>query len=227
MPLPPALRRAALASAKPTPAQVDDQTRRAQQAPLINEAQVTANAGLDQPPIGSMLMWPSLILPRDAKWLPCDGAILNQLLYPELFSYLGTTWNTGGETAEEFRVPNMGGRTPVGTGAGTGLTARTLADKWGAELHSLTSDQNGPHDHTGFTENNTHNHGGDTSVTETRVGLDVFAGNYQVVQNVTPYHTDVVNNDTHRHIINPSGLGSAHNNMQPSMALIFIIRALL
>lgn len=38
--------------------------------------------------------------------LPADGSVLNRDDYPDLFAHLGTTYNTGGEAADTFRLPN-------------------------------------------------------------------------------------------------------------------------
>jgi microcystin-dependent protein len=42
-----------------------------------------------------------------AGYLPCTGGQYNPVLYPELFAVIGTTFNTGGETAGFFRVPDL------------------------------------------------------------------------------------------------------------------------
>ena len=41
------------------------------------------------------------------SFLYCNGGEYNPLLYPELFAVLGTSFNTGGETAGFFRVPDL------------------------------------------------------------------------------------------------------------------------
>ena len=43
-------------------------------------------------------------------WLVCDGSVLKRGSYADLFDAIGTTFNTGGEAADEFRIPNMGGQ---------------------------------------------------------------------------------------------------------------------
>lgn len=39
--------------------------------------------------------------------LPCDGSVVKRAAWPELFAVIGTSWNTGGEAADEFRLPNI------------------------------------------------------------------------------------------------------------------------
>jgi len=41
------------------------------------------------------------------SYLYCNGAQYDSRIYPELFAVLGTQYNTGGETAGFFRVPNL------------------------------------------------------------------------------------------------------------------------
>lgn len=47
-------------------------------------------------------------------FLLCDGIVLSRGDYQELFSIIGTQYNTGGETASQFRLPNIKGRVIVG-----------------------------------------------------------------------------------------------------------------
>jgi microcystin-dependent protein len=41
------------------------------------------------------------------SYLYCDGDEYNPVLYPELYAVIGTQFNTGGETAGFFRVPDL------------------------------------------------------------------------------------------------------------------------
>jgi microcystin-dependent protein len=87
--------------------------------------------------------------PPDAKWLQVLGQILNRSDYPELAAKLDTTWNTGGETAAQFRLPTTNGRALVGAGpAQTGVTARPVATRWGVEAIALSVAQLPSHNHT-------------------------------------------------------------------------------
>lgn len=43
-------------------------------------------------------------------WFYCNGAVKNRIDYPELFGAIGTRWNTSGETAAQFRLPNLPGK---------------------------------------------------------------------------------------------------------------------
>ena len=42
-----------------------------------------------------------------AGWIKCDGTVKNKFAYANLFAFIGTVYNTGGEYSDEFRVPNL------------------------------------------------------------------------------------------------------------------------
>ena len=119
-----------------------------------------------------------------AGWLFCDG---RQLLHTgtgnrsELYDAIGLTYTDTSEfgssgnkrsSADWFRIPNLCGRIPIGTGTGAGtdgtelgsgaLTVRTLGDYGADETHTLTKEESGagPHYHV-LTQTN-HDHGIET-----------------------------------------------------------------
>lgn len=85
------------------------------------------------------------------RWVACDGTTLEQADYPELYDALGSLWVTGGESPTQFRVPDLRGRAIVGAGAGSGLTARDVAEQWGEEAHTLKTTEIPSHSHSGVT----------------------------------------------------------------------------
>lgn len=127
-----------------------------------------------------------------AKWLIADGAVKNRADYTALFSAIGTTWNTGGETGTQFRMPALAGRALGAAGAGTGLTARTLGQTLGEEKHVLTTPELAAHVH-GLVYNST---------------VAVNTGSqWTVPMAAAPGNTD------------SAGGGLGHNNMQPTAFL--------
>ena len=81
-------------------------------------------------------------------WLLCDGAEYDETgTHAALFAIIGSTYNTGGETTDYFRVPDLRGRTPVGVGTGsyyetgtaaqTGTTVTGSGTAWTAEMVGL------------------------------------------------------------------------------------------
>jgi microcystin-dependent protein len=186
-----------------------------------------------QPPIGSMMNWAGATDPADTTWLICDGRTVSATTYPELLLVLGTTWNIGGEAAGTFRLPDLRGRVAVGAGTGTGLSARTVAQKAGAETVVLTTAHLPAHDHGGATGNDTHDHGaatgdnthshggatgndthshtGDSTVSFGVVGPGTAlsgGGSHNVMVNGSHTDTGSTLGDTHSHTI--SGVTHSH-----------------
>ena len=115
-------------------------------------------------PIGSVVMWTSASSPP-TNWRFCNGTQLSQTTYSELFALIGTTYNTGGETAGNFRVPNLGNRFVVGTGPSYGLNATggaaTVAlqeAQLPSHTNTYTMDSDGLHDHGGTNQDGGHDH---------------------------------------------------------------------
>jgi len=89
-------------------------------------------------------------------WLPCDGAAYSRTLYDDLYDVIGTSFGDGNGSTT-FNVPDFRGRTPLGTGTGTGntfsdadggsepggtdsaLTARELGEWGGQETFAIAS----------------------------------------------------------------------------------------
>ena len=75
-------------------------------------------------------------------YAPGGFAVANGQLLPinqnqALFSQLGTTY--GGDGINDFALPNLSGRTVVGTGQGAGLANRNLGSVAGATTETLTA----------------------------------------------------------------------------------------
>ncbi len=93
--------------------------------------------------IGEVRLFPYSFTP--AGWLPCDGSLLGIEEYPALYGLIGTTF--GGDGTTTFAVPDLRGRTALGAGAATGLTARTVGETGGSEAVTLTEAQLPAHSH--------------------------------------------------------------------------------
>jgi microcystin-dependent protein len=87
-------------------------------------------------------------------WAFCNGQTLSISQNQALFSILGTTYGGDGKTT--FQLPDLGGRVPVGTGQGLGLTPCTLGERAGLERITLNPSQMAPHNHEfNFSNNST------------------------------------------------------------------------
>lgn len=80
-------------------------------------------------------------------YLLCDGSAVNRTTYARLFTAIGTTWGAG-DGSTTFLVPDGRGRTMIGAGTGSGLTARTLGQTLGEEAHTMAEAELYPHVHS-------------------------------------------------------------------------------
>lgn len=82
-----------------------------------------------EPYIGEIAIYPYTFVPEG--WFPCDGRVVAIQQYSALYSLLGVTF--GGDGMTTFGLPDLRGRSVVGTGSGPGLSPITLGQKAGAE----------------------------------------------------------------------------------------------
>lgn len=190
--------------------------------------------------IGEVRMWPAVSAP--SKWMLCQGQAISRSTYAALFAVLGETYGTGNGSTT-FNLPDFRGRAPVGAGQGSGLTYRALADSIGEEKHVLTSGENASHTHSGpsHTHAMAHNHTGPshkhtmglgwgTTPGADSIGFFRRAGGYDWVPDTdmagtgnTGASSAVNTGSGGTGNTGASGSGTAHNNIQPSLCINFII----
>lgn len=156
-------------------------------------------------------------------WLICDGSVVSQATYASLYAVVGSTYNTGGEGAGNFRLPNINGRVIVGRDA-SDSDFNVLGETGGAKTHTLTTFEMPSHNHTGFISGGSHSHSMSTGA-----ALTLGAGNGLFANSGNPPVTSAGNTGTsasHSHTlsIGSEGYGGAHNNLQPYIALNWIIK---
>lgn len=94
-------------------------------------------------PVGTILNYAGTSSPTG--WVLCDGRVLDRTAFAALFAILGTTYNTGGETGSQFRVPDLRGRTPIapdnmgGTAANRVVSATNVALVGGLSAVTLST----------------------------------------------------------------------------------------
>lgn len=107
------------------------------------------------PPTGTIVSYAGASAPTG--WLICDGTVVSATTYPSLSTAIASVFNTGGEGAGNFRLPDFTKRSPMGIGTGTGgatsgtglitggsaLTARTIGQQVGATSVTLTAAESG------------------------------------------------------------------------------------
>lgn len=161
-------------------------------------------------------------------WFLCDGGQYSQTTYSALYAVIGTAYNTGGETPNYFRVPDLRGRVVAGidnmggTDAGrlswqnvlgtVGASSITTDD--GKQTHTLTSSEIPAHSHS-------------LNVDSTNGGVATTSGPGYLKANGASLGregTPVTPISMSNAVVQNTGGGSAHNNMQPTMLLNYIIK---
>lgn len=140
-------------------------------------------------------------------WAFCNGQILSLAQNTALFSLLGTTY--GGDGKSTFALPNLQGCAPMHHGQGPGLSLRDLGETGGVERVALSSSEIPSHTHT--------------LQVSSAVGTEMSpTGNYLAASEVRSVGY-ASSTDTAMNIHSIGTAATAHNNMQPYLALNFII----
>jgi len=161
--------------------------------------------------IGEIICFAGTTSP-DPKWLFCDGSSLVRADYPDLFAVIGTTY--GAIDGTHFNIPDTRSRVAVGSGTGTGLSTYTLGGTGGEENHTLTVPETPSHSHTDL--GHTHVEGSALpSVGAAIVGVPIPSA----------IPTASVTGVGSANLANTGGDGG-HNNLQPYLALNYLIVAL-
>ncbi|MFJ2456087.1 phage tail protein [Pseudomonas protegens] len=90
-------------------------------------------------PVGAMVPFPKGTVP--AGFLEVDGSVQSAATYPDLAAYLGTAFNTGGEGAGSFRLPESRGEFLRGWDHGRGVDAgRVIGSEQQDALQNITGE---------------------------------------------------------------------------------------
>lgn len=175
-------------------------------------------------PVGAIMQYAAATDPASGTWLICNGRAISRTTYSSLFSTVSTTYG-GGDGSTTFNIPDLRGRIAVGvdaSGVHLGTAKPTLASSGGEENHTLSSTEMPSHSH-GVTDPG-HVHG----LLEGQATLIQGTGAPQASVMIYEGSYFSLNTDTHTTgiSINNAGSGGAHNNLQPYLALNYIIRVL-
>jgi len=167
-------------------------------------------AELTTAPVGSVLAFAGAVAP--AGFLLCAGQAVLRSTYAALFTAIGTTYGAGDGTTT-FNLPDLRGRVPAGkddmggtaagrlTTAGSGVDGLTVGAAGGAQTHTLTAAQMPSHSHT--------------------APYDGTSGSNTAANRVM---TTSGGNGVGTFTTGSAGGGGAHNNVQPTMVMNYIIK---
>lgn len=145
-----------------------------------------------------------------AGWMTCSGQLLPISEYDTLFNLIGTTY--GGDGTSTFQLPNLSGRAPVHMGTARTGTVYNIGLPAGVETVTLTTQQIPNHTHPAIADNNTATTN-QTSPSSNFYGHTATTNVYSSV--ATGLHT-MMN-------LTSTGGSQPHENMQPWLAVTFII----
>lgn len=112
-------------------------------AAVLGSASVGAMACGSEPYLGEICTFAFDYCPQG--FLPANGSVQSIQQYTALYGLLGTKFGGDGKTT--FGLPDLRGRSAVGTGQGSGLTLQRLGQATGTEAQTLTTAQVAPHIH--------------------------------------------------------------------------------
>jgi microcystin-dependent protein len=169
----------------------------------------TPAAAYGSPPyVGEIRMFAGNFPP--VGWEFCWGQTLPISENDVLFQLIGTTY--GGDGQETFALPDLRGRVPVHMGQGPGAGAyRQVGEMAGVEQVTLTPQQIPGHSHVPVA-------GGSSGVRATPAG-----GVWAASPTARPYTDAAPDVALHPAALAPTGGSQPHDNMQPYLALDFII----
>lgn len=149
-------------------------------------------------------------------WALCNGQLMAISQNTALFSLLGVQYGGDGKTT--FALPNLMGRTAIGQGTGPGLTTRDMGEVVGSQAVSLLATEMPMHTHAPM---------GYTQTGSTADPTNAVWGEYSVGgrggETPVPLFGATVDTQMSPMALNVSGGSQPHNNMQPFLAMNYII----
>ncbi|MBW8687415.1 phage tail protein [Chitinophaga rhizophila] len=169
--------------------------------------------------LGEIRLFPYTQIPRG--WVPCNGQTLGIAQNQALFALLGVYY--GGNGTTNFLLPNLNGRTIVGTGQSTSSTTYNIGQAGGAETVTLTTSNLAAHSHP-LRANVSYDQGSPNTNffgnANTPTSPTQPAQNTGTVNLYAPAGTGLVNMAP---CITSTGNNLPHENRMPYLALIYCI----
>ena len=177
----------------------------------VTAAKLDAGAVSVLMPTGSLMPYAGSSAPTG--YLLCDGAAISRTTYATLFALVGTTYGAG-DGSTTFNIPDLRGRVIAGqddmggssanrlTGLTGGVDGDVLGGSGGAETHTLSTAELPAHNHN--------------------LPVDGTGGAYDG-ESLTATGGSEAGYDGSVDSANRGG-GGAHNNVQPTIILNYIIK---
>lgn len=163
---------------------------------------------MSTPFIGEIRLFSGSYAPQG--WVYCEGQRLLIADYQALYTVIGSLYGTRDQT--QFSVPDLRGAAPLHPGKGQGLTAYAQGQSLGASDVTLTVAQMGTHSHSAYGVENSPN-------TTTPEGSFIARA---VNRDETRFQSSA-DNLVNFAGVSEVGAGQAHNNMQPYLALRYMM----
>jgi microcystin-dependent protein len=167
-----------------------------------------------EPFVGQITLFPFFFAPRG--WALCEGQLLPISQNTALFSLLGTYY--GGNGVQNFALPDLRGRVPIGQGQAPGVSGYDIGSPQGVETVTLLASQSPPHSHpfpAVAAQATTNAPSGALPAEAHGSGRGAFPVNiYAALQTAVPLAPGQVA---------PAGGGQPHNNVQPYLTLNWCI----
>lgn len=178
--------------------------------------------------VGTIVPYADTSLPANNRWLLCDGSYISTVSYPELSAVIQSNFGplSTKDSTQYFKLPDLRGKVALGFTntvaydlSGNGMTF-SFASSGGEYAHLLTVNEMPSHRHdftstTGrvfYTINDAYN--------SAPTGAQTAAGEFRA------QGPDNDNDATYYPYTGYTGASSAHVNIQPYLAIAYIIKAL-
>lgn len=172
--------------------------------------------------VGEIKMFAGNFAPQNTAL--CSGQILPISQNTALFSILGTYY--GGNGVSTFQLPNLMGRVPMAQGTGPGLTPRTIGESAGSETVTLLLTEIPAHTHNGtvvFSNPQLRCYNGAPTSKTAEGNLPANSAKGELYNGAATSSMVTTINVNQGFTSGPSGGGQPHNNMQPYLAITFVI----